>query len=108
MSTWTDRKPHTATETETQAFKRSRKWFGCLLCGKTFGVGDGYRWVFANYSEAPFRHGNFFVCDACDEGDVPTIQKAATLAESLKQREHMAERIWRGRWELRAIQEERR
>lgn len=83
---FTDRKRHVLTEQTIQAWKRTGRYgkdFGCLLCGDMFGVGDGYRWVFANHASSPFRRGNFFVCDACDRGDDENLRAAQRMVESI-------------------------
>ena len=106
MSELLSRTIHPATQQHIDAYRIVRKWFGCLICGHTFAVGDRHRWIYANARDAVFKYGNFYVCESCDEGDEATLMKAASAAESLMEHGPMAERLWRGRWEQGAIREE--
>ena len=72
---FTDGKPHIATEKEVASFKRvnKRTRLRCSLCNVIFEPGMTYRFIYANGT--PNAHcGNFFVCEKCDGPDV--LQKA--------------------------------
>lgn len=51
----------------------------CALCNRTFQIGDGWRWVYANGPKPEGVHsfGNFSVCDPCDGPDVLDRYQAA-------------------------------
>ena len=80
---FTDRKRHIASKKDIGA-----KWgsgsFGCMICGHNFQENDGYRWIYANAGNGPFRYGNFFVCDNCDQGDDICLKTAADLINQMK------------------------
>jgi len=75
---FTDQKPHIATEETCQApwgGHRDGSHFRCCLCGHRFKPGDTYRWQCGSghtyeFEGRTYGTRNFLVCQSCDGDDV--------------------------------------
>jgi hypothetical protein len=79
MPKFTDQQPRWATENDLNGpWNGGPKgvFFRCHLCGYKFKLGDYWRWIYTNDTEAP---GNPIVCQNCDGTKEDIVKKLSEM-----------------------------